>query len=654
MAVGPDKALRVKHRRLSLLEEGGVQEYSCETRMPSAVRQVVDSRYGLIERLGSGGMAEVYLAYDQLLNRDVALKVLRRRYANDEAFVERFRREAYSAAALSHPNIVPIFDRGESDNGTYYIAMEYLPGGTLKDRIRRKGCLLPHVAAAVVTQIAEALDAAHRHGVVHRDIKPDNILITESGDVKVTDFGIARAASSVKMTHSGIFLGTVRYVSPEQAMGEPAGPRSDLYSLGVVLYETLIGEPPYDADSPLGIAMKHVNGSLRSPQEIDPSIPEEINAVTARLLATDPDDRYPNAASLLEDLYRAEHGLLPAEVTTRTLFRPAIRTRNTGLPITRTGVVRGPSSTPTSWDASYREQWRRKVFSRALVGSLLVALTLTGATVSILGQHFWERDNVPVLDVPSLVGMSLGEARNEFGSNFNLRPQEQESDEPAGTILSQDLKNGEKAEKGMTIGVVISRGEESLKIPDVRGQDPEEALRTLQDAGLTVSREHKQVKSEKPRDTVIGTDPPSGSKVETGISVTLILSSGTPEGATTHSGIQQPAHIPVLSSDPTSWVAPQEPATEQSAIEQPALQEPSVEQSVTEQPAPQEPAVQEPAMEQPLVEQSVVQEPAMKQRSVERKSITEDGEKKGSGAGSREGLGGSEGGYTSFPNLGGA
>jgi beta-lactam-binding protein with PASTA domain len=245
--------------------------------------------------------------------------------------------------------------------------------------------------------------------------------------------------------------------------------------------------------------------------------------------------------------------------------------------------------------------------------------------------------------------MSLGEARNEVGSDFNLRPQEQESDEPAGTILSQDLKNGEKAEKGMTMGVVISRGEGSLKIPDVRGQDPEEALRTLQDAGVTVSREYKQAKSENPRDTVIGTDPPPGSKVETGIPVTLILSSGTLEGATTHSSIQQPAHLPVLSSDPASWVAPQEPNMEQSAMEQPAPQEPSVEQSVTEQPA-----MQEPATEQPPVEQSVVQEPAMKQRSVERKSITEDGEKKGSGAGSRAGLGGSEGEYTSFPNSGGA
>jgi len=235
--------------------------------------------------------------------------------------------------------------------------------------------------------------------------------------------------------------------------------------------------------------------------------------------------------------------------------------------------------------------------------------------------------------------MSLGEARNEVGGDFNLRSQEQESDEPAGTILSQDLKNGAKAKKGMTIGVVVSRGEELLKVPDVRGQDRQGALRTLQNAGVTVSREYKQVKSEKPKNTVISTDPPSGSKVEPETLVTLILSSGTPEGTTTHPSIQQPTNIPVLSSDLASWVGLQEPTMEQSAMEQPAVQEPAV-----QEPAVQEPAVEQPAIEQPAVEQRVVQDPAMEQRSVERKSITEDVEKKGLGAGSKEGSGGSEGG----------
>src|SRR3712207_3364966 len=230
------------------------------------MQQLVDNRYRLVRPLGSGGMADVYLAHDSILDRDVALKVMSTRYASDDEFVERFKREAQSAAALSHANIVSIFDRGESEDGTYYIAMEYLPGGTLKDKIMSRGALPPRTAAAVALQIAEALCAAHERGVIHRDIKPHNILITESGDVKVTDFGIARAGSSSTMTRTGSILGTAHYTSPEQAMGEPVGPASDLYSLGVVLYEVLTGELPYDADTPLGIAMKHVNGYLRPPK----------------------------------------------------------------------------------------------------------------------------------------------------------------------------------------------------------------------------------------------------------------------------------------------------------------------------------------------------------------------------------------------------
>ena len=264
-------------------------------------------------------MADVYLAHDSILDRDVALKVMSTRYASDDEFVERFKREAQSAAALSHPNIVSIFDRGASEDGTYYIAMEYLSGGTLKDRIMSKGALPARTAAAVTLQIAEALQAAHERGVIHRDIKPHNILITESGDVKVTDFGIARAASSSTMTRTGSILGTAHYISPEQAMGEPVGPPSDLYSLGVVLYEMLTGVLPFDAETPLGIAMKHVNGHLRQPQEVDPSIPAGINAVTCRLLAKDPEDRYASDAELIEDLERV------ARASSRWSRRPRCR-----------------------------------------------------------------------------------------------------------------------------------------------------------------------------------------------------------------------------------------------------------------------------------------------------------------------------------------
>ncbi len=247
-------------------------------------------------------MAVVFLAHDRTLDRDVVLKVLREQYAQDEEFVERFRREAISAASLSHPNIVSVYDRGETEDGRYYIAMEYVSGGTLKDRIDQYGPLAPLVAAEVASQIAEALQAAHDHGVIHRDVKPQNILVSESGDVKVADFGIARAASATAISQTSAVLGTARYMSPEQVMGECVGPASDLYSLGVVLYEMLTGEVPFDAETPVGISMKHVNEPLRPPREINPEIPDKMNVLVLRLLAKDPEARYASAAGLLADL----------------------------------------------------------------------------------------------------------------------------------------------------------------------------------------------------------------------------------------------------------------------------------------------------------------------------------------------------------------
>jgi eukaryotic-like serine/threonine-protein kinase len=285
-------------------------------------RDNVDGRYTLGESLGSGGMGEVYLAHDEVLDRDVALKVLRSHYAGDEEFAERFRREARSAASLSHPNIVQIYDRGETEDGTSYIAMEYVPGGTLKEQIERRGPFGASATAAVGAQIAEALGAAHERGVIHRDIKPQNVLVTASGDLKVTDFGIARAASAVTSSASGAILGTAGYISPEQAMGEPVGPASDLYSLGVILYEMLTGELPFTADNSIAVCMKHVTEPLRPPKVLNPDIPEGMDALVVMLLAKRPADRYSSAIELLDDLERVRDGLPPVlalEATTQPL-----------------------------------------------------------------------------------------------------------------------------------------------------------------------------------------------------------------------------------------------------------------------------------------------------------------------------------------------
>ena len=332
---------------------------------------IVDNRYTLVELLGSGGMAEVYLAHDEVLDRDVALKILRHQYADDEQFVERFRREARSAAGLSHPNIVSIYDQGRSEDGAYYIAMEFVPQGTLKERISRYGALDPDAAAGVALQIADALQAAHEKGVIHRDIKPQNVLVTRTGDVKVTDFGIARAASST-VTATSAVLGTAGYMSPEQAMGKPVRPQSDLYSLGVVLYEMLTGELPYSAENPVALSMKHVNEPPRSPREVNPEIPEALDVLTVKLLAKNPEDRYASAAELIDDLERVRSGLPPAvEKTEKTSaplsLSPGGQTKGT--------AVQPPVAAPI--EAPGRDGRRRGRLFPALA-TLLLGLALLG------------------------------------------------------------------------------------------------------------------------------------------------------------------------------------------------------------------------------------------------------------------------------------
>jgi serine/threonine-protein kinase len=253
-------------------------------------------------------------SHDDDLDRDVALKILWEQYADNEEFVERFKREARSAAALSHPNIVSVYDWGCSEDEMYYMAMEYVPGGTLKDHIIDEGALDPSTAAELGCQVAEALGFAHKRGVIHWDVKPQNILLTASGEAKVADFGIARAVGAMATTsvsQTGTVLGTVGYMSPEQAMGEPVGPQSDLYSLGVVLYEMLTENLPHEADSPIALAIKHVSEAVRPPKEVNPEIPEGMNALVSGLLVKKAEDRHGSAVEVAEDLRRVRDGHLP-------------------------------------------------------------------------------------------------------------------------------------------------------------------------------------------------------------------------------------------------------------------------------------------------------------------------------------------------------
>src|SRR5919108_4026993 len=270
------------------------------------INTLFDGRYRIVRKLGAGGMANVYLAEDEDLGRRVAIKILNDRYANDEAFIERFRREAKSAAGLSHPNIVSIYDRGEAE-GTYYIAMEVIEGRSLKELIMTRGPLPIAHAIAHARQILDALRFAHRHGIIHRDIKPHNVLIGDAR-LKVTDFGIARHGPS-QMTEAGSIMGTAQYLSPEQARGAPVTAASDLYSVGIVLYEMLTGRVPYGGDSAIEIAMKHVNELPKPPSQLRPEMPPGLDRVVLRALAKEPEDRYQTAEDFIDDLERVEAGL---------------------------------------------------------------------------------------------------------------------------------------------------------------------------------------------------------------------------------------------------------------------------------------------------------------------------------------------------------
>src|SRR6202140_1967283 len=261
---------------------------------------IIDGRYRVISRLGSGGMADVYLAQHQLLGREMAVKVLPHHFAEDQEFVERFRREASSAAALSHPNIVGIFDRGEW-NGTYYIAMEYVAGRSLKTVVREQGALDPATAIDIVTQILRAARFAHKRGVIHRDLKPHNVILDEEGRVKVTDFGIARAGTS-EITQTGSILGTARYLSPEQAQGQPVSPPSDLYAVGIMLYELLTGSVPFEGDSVIAIALRHLSEPPRPPSSLVPSVSAALDAIVLRALAKNPEARFEDADEFLAAL----------------------------------------------------------------------------------------------------------------------------------------------------------------------------------------------------------------------------------------------------------------------------------------------------------------------------------------------------------------
>lgn len=480
--------------------------------------QVLNDRYELHRLIGRGGMAEVFLARDRSLDRPVAVKVLFPEFATDPSFVERFRREAQSAANLTHPNIVGVYDWG-TQGSTYYIVMEYVQGRTLSEIIRGEGPLHPTRAAEIANEVASALGFAAQRGVVHRDIKPGNVIISSSGTAKVADFGIARALASNddELTKTGAVMGTATYFSPEQAQGLRVDPRSDLYSLGVVLYEMLVGRPPFQGDSPVAIAYKHVQESPNPPSKVASGIPAPLDGITMRLLAKNPDNRYLSADDLRADLGRFMAGQpvhaeevmvtpVPIPDQSATAMNPAL-----------TGATAAVDD--AIGDGTLEAPKRSGVF----IVMLVVLLAALGGLIFWLSQSLGE-DDAEMVEVPQVEGMPEAEARTlleEAGFQVDVQ-QEESADVEQGLVISQDPTGEAPVDSVVTL--VVSSGAGVVEVPRVVGLTQAEAESQLRAKGFVVTP--RVVESEEDEGIVVAQTPEAFIDAESGSVVFIDVSGG--------------------------------------------------------------------------------------------------------------------------------
>jgi serine/threonine-protein kinase len=467
------------------------------------IGSVVDGRYRVVSRLGSGGMADVYCADDLQLGRKVALKVLYRRFAEDQEFVERFRREASSAAGLQHQHVVSVYDRGEWD-GTYWIAMEYLEGRSLKRLIIEEGPLEPARAIDLAVQILRAARFAHRRGIIHRDLKPHNVIVDAEGRAKVTDFGIARAGAS-DMTQTGSIMGTAQYLSPEQAQGHAVSAQSDIYSIGIILYEMLTGRLPFEGESAVTIALKQVNEEPVPPSQLNPAIGPGLEAAVMRALAKDPAQRYPDADAFIAALQGED---MPATEATAIAPAPAPPPP----PVAAPAVAAAAVPPPVDPDAEGRRWWAW------LLGLLLVAALILGAVLLFAGTQ--------KVTVPDVVGASQASAEKALrDKGFSTDSTFETSSKPKGEVIGQDPAGGMRAKKGSTVHLTVSNGPGQANVPSVAGLGRRAAARKLTKLGFSVAEE-EQFDDVVKRDHVIETRPPEGTLLDKGTQVTLVVSKG--------------------------------------------------------------------------------------------------------------------------------
>ncbi|POB09228.1 MAG: serine/threonine-protein kinase [Sulfobacillus thermosulfidooxidans] len=460
------------------------------------VGKIFGSRYEVLERIGNGGMSLVYRARDITLNRLVAVKILKHQWAEDDEVVHRFDQEARAAASLVNRHIVQIYDVGREEPDIHYMVMELVAGETLRSKLDREGALPIAEALDIADQVAQGLEAAHAQKVVHRDIKPQNILIATDGTVKVTDFGIAYAATSGTLVNTGSLLGTVQYLSPEQARGKIVGPQSDLYSLGIVLFEMLTGKLPFEADSPIGVAIKHLQDTAPDVTLFRSDVPEPVAKIVRRALSKDPAERYQSAQAMRQDIQRALH---PEE----HLPEPV------------------PSPVPqTPKPAKKKRRW----VPWAVAGAIVVALLGGG----ILAFEHWIYS--PVVTLPNVKGQSLGRAKAQLGRlglTVSVTGKAPSSHLPKNYVLDEIPPAGTQIKAGQNVEVVVSTGPQQVTVPDLKGQDVFQAVQNLKTENLKAIIHH--VKSNSPQGEVVRQSPAPNASLAEGQAVTLWVSKGPAE-----------------------------------------------------------------------------------------------------------------------------